>query len=233
MLRLVVVLLTVLLAACSSRPVQLYAGPAQTADKIATIRVPVELQVLSLNGKKVEGAHTLLGTKDQQLQLLPGHYQLLVFYNNIWQTSADEHETVKSDPVKLDLTLAAGHHYQVDFERAKTARDAEAFRQHFHIWAIDLSSGAQTASTDSGLKLGNSIYNQLTGQVTTVAVGAADANGNQVIAPLAPVTTTASTNAPTATSASGAGYLDLLKAQWSQASSDEKRAFLQWISAHP
>lgn len=225
MLRVLSLFFVLLLSACSSRPVQLYAGPAQAADKIATIRVPVELEVLSLNGKKVEGAHTLLGTKDQQLQVLPGHYQLLVYYKNIWQTSADEHTTITSDPVTLDLTLTAGHTYQVDFARAHTPKEADAFRQHFAAWAIDLSTGAKVSSTDSGLKLGNSIFNQLTGQVTTVAVGQADNTGKQVIAPLA-------TPETTATPATG-NYLDLLKAQWGQASSDEKRAFLQWISTHP
>lgn len=226
MLRFLLLLSVLALGACSSHPVKLYAGPTQPASQVATIRVPVELEVLSLNGKKVEGVRTLLGTSDRQLQLLPGHYQLLVFYKNIWQTSADEHETVESDPVALDLSLAAGHTYQVDFDRARNTQEAEAFRKHFSAWATDLSSGEKTASQPSGLKLGNSIYNQLTGQVTTVAVGQTDADDHQVIAPL--TTTPATNDQPTS-----GNYLDLLKAQWSQASSEEKRAFLQWISAHP
>lgn len=239
------------LAACSSTPIKLYPGPALAADKIATLKVPVEVEILSLNGSKVDAAHTLLGTDDQQLQLLPGDYKLLVYYNNIWKTGTKSHEKIKSAPVKFRLTLAANHTYVMDFKHATNTQEAQAFRQHFTPWITDIDSGTRTQSKPSGLALDDSLIAQLTGKVKAVVVGPKDPQGNQVIAPLAttvvaganPVAATAPASHPatistskgnaatTATAAEG-GYLTLLKAQWSQASKAEKRAFLQWIGSH-
>lgn len=237
------------LAACSSTPIKLYPGPSLAADKIATLKVPVEIEILSLNGSKVDAAHTLLGTDDQQLQLLPGDYKLLVYYNNIWKTGTKSHEKIKSAPVEFRLTLAANHTYVMDFKHATNTHEAQAFRQHFTPWITDTSNGARTPSKPSGLALDDSLIAQLTGKVKAVVVGPKDTQGNRVIAPLAapaaasanavPVPANRPTTAPTRTTAADAtattpagGYLTLLKAQWSQASKAEKRAFLQWVGSH-
>lgn len=225
------------LAACSSTPVKLYPGPVQAADKIATLKLPVEIEILSLNGNKVKAAHTLLGTDDQQLQLLPGNYKLLVYYNNIWKTGTKEHTKIKSAPLLFTLALNAGHTYIMDFKHATNIREAQGFRHHFSAWITDTSSGARTFSQPSGLELDTSLLAQLTGKVKTIEVGAEDTSGNQVIAPLTtPTQQAASTAATTArkgtAGATDGGYLALLKAQWSQASKAEKRAFLQWVGNH-
>lgn len=234
-----------LLSACSNAPIRLYDGPTRPAAEIADLAIPIEIDVLSLNGKKVEGAQTLLGTADRRLQLLPGQYQLLVYYNNLWQGEGDSHETIRSRPIRFDLDLVAGHHYQMDFTRTRDLRVARGFATDFPVWLTDLASGQRVDGKDAGLDFDNSLLNQLTGRVELDTTGTRSDDGHQVIAPLAtaaaattsaaPATpAAATTSAPaTDTPASATRYLDLLKAQWRQASQDEKRAFLQWLGEHP
>ncbi len=240
--------LFLLLTACSSTPIQLYPGAERPASEIATLRVPIEVEVYSLNGKKLDSAPAILGTADRQLQLLPGHYKLLVFYSNIWQITADEHTTVKSQPVAFDLQLQTGHTYQLDFTEAGSYNEAKQFEDHFQPWITDKKTRQKIVSQDSGLKFGGNFLQQITGQTKLVKVGKTDDAGHQIIAPLAadaaatsaaatgaatappPVTPGSTRRLPTTTPTS---YLNLLKAQWNQASKAEKRAFLKWISTHP
>lgn len=221
-----VFLCTLLLAACSSQPIKLYSGPERPAEQLAVVKLPVELELLSINGKPVDAPFALLGMGDRQLQLLPGRYQLLVFYENIWETSGDSHTTIQSKPVTLTMTLETGHTYQVSFNEAQSIEQARAFEEQFQARLTDLASGQQVTSQASGLKLDNSLFNQLTGQTQAVA---ASTPSQQTITPLA----TVSPSAKPTSNAVAVGYLDLLKAQWQQASQAEKRAFLKWISSHP
>lgn len=226
--------LTFLLASCASAPIKLYPGDKLPSSQIATLSIPVELEILTLNDQEVPSANRLLGTSDRQLQLQPGNYQLLLFYKNIWQTSADSHETIRSNPVTFDLSLNAGQTYQVDFERPKNAHQAYAIRDDFHAWVID-SNGQKADSKSSGLIMDDSFIGQLTGRVKTIKAEEQTRSQQQVIAPLTATASAPETgniaDAPVATQQAAAmSYLDMLKAQWNQASADEKRAFLQWIS---
>lgn len=219
-----------LLAACSSTPIKLYPGAEKPASKIATLKIPVEIEILTLNGKKISASHTLLGTGDQQLQLLPGSYDLLVYYKNIWKTGADSHKTVRSQPVTFHLKLAAGHSYQMAFHKPTNTQKSENFIQQFSPWVVDEKTGNRTNSQTANVKFSDSFFSQLVGATALVKTGKQDAAGNQIIAPLnsAPVQPTTST-ASKPTKPSQSSYLDMLKAQWNLASKAEKRAFLQWI----
>lgn len=220
--------LTLIFAGCSNAPIKLYPGDTLPASQLAVIAVPSDLEILSLNGKEVPAANRLLGTKDRQLHLQPGNYQLLVFYKRIWQTSAESHETIHSNPIKFDLSLQANHTYQIQFERPATAQQAQKLVQTFDAWLID-NQGNRSESQPSGLIIENSLASQLTGKVKTIEVG--DTNGNhQVIAPLDIISTPVKTTTEDTQPPPSLSYLDLLKAQWQQASADEKREFLQWIS---
>lgn len=244
-MRLLLLCTVLLLTACSNAPLRLYDGPAKPAAAIARVAIPIDIDILSLNGKKVEGSNTLLGTADRELELLPGRYQLLVYYNNLWQAEGDSHETIRSRPMIFDLELAAGHSYQMDFTRTRDIKIARQFATHFPVWLTDLINGARVEGQDSGLAFDNSLLNQITGRKVLDTVGSTSTEGNQVIAPLAPQTTVMdAAHTPAATPAAAidniatrpatsGGYLDLLKAQWQQANQEEKRSFLQWIGDHP
>src|SRR5690606_27847635 len=72
-MRIVIVLLSLLVTACSTSPVvKLYDGADRPAGELLTVRVPVELEILSINDRRIEGASTLFAYGHRDLQLLPG-----------------------------------------------------------------------------------------------------------------------------------------------------------------
>lgn len=223
-MRTIAVLLTLLLlGACAGKPVvKLYEGADQPASKLLIIRVPMELEILMINDKPVEGAAQVFTYGNRELHLAPGRYRILAFYKNLFQINADEHEVIKSGPAEFTVDGKAGEVYQIGFDQPADLQEAQAMAESFRGWVRNEQTGEQVAGEESALVLNRGFVSVLTG---AAAVAEADSRS---VAP------EASSPAPATDSAAGdSGYLDLLKAHWNQATVEERRAFLKWISATP
>jgi len=229
-----------LLTACSRSPVvQLYEGAKQPDSQVLTIRVPSDLEVFTINGSEVDGVNTFFNTDHKDLKVTPGRYEILAYYKRLWDLDADSHEVMKSDPALFVVDGKAGEFYRLDFERPQNVTQARALEEDFSGWVENMNSGEKTPSQASGLVLNRGFLAPITGTEvetkgsTSVQPKAAEAVTPAPAAPAASATAKSSTagNAGGEASASGqASYLDTLKAQWNQATQEERRQFLQWIS---
>ena len=227
---------SLLLAACATNSaVQLYPGAQRPATEVLTVRVPGQLVVYTINGKKVDGISTFFSSGYKDLKLAPGRYDIIAYYKELWDLSPDEHTTLSSDPVTFVVDGKAGETWQLGYAHPKDVYQARSLAAHFSGWTENLGTGDKTPTHDSGLVLQRGILATLTGthvenasddgvtprpETTVAPQGAsAPAAGNGSAAQ--------SANAPAAAAGS---YLDTLKAQWSQATPAERRAFLQWVS---
>ena len=99
-----------------------------------------------------------------------------------------------------------------------------------------MNSGEKTPSQASGLVLNRGFLAPITGaEVQTKGSTAVQPKGKTAEAvtpaPAAPAaSSTANGSEGGASSGGQASYLDTLKAQWNQATQEERRQFLQWIS---
>lgn len=215
-MRIVIVLLSLLVAACSTSPaVKLYDGADRPAAELLTVRVPVELEIISINDRRIEGASTLFAYSHRDLQLLPGQYRIVAYYKNLFQLNADQHEIIKSDPALFTLNGKAGEVVALAFDKPADVDAAREMAKDFAGWTENLNSGERIASKPSGLILNQGFI----GLASTPAP--AEAASATSVAPEQP------------TGAAGAistGILDALKANWQQASPEERREFLLWMS---
>ena len=199
-----------LLSACASQPVvQLYDGASRPDTQIVTLQVPSAFEILTINGEKNRAANTFFASDQKTLQLLPGQYQLALEYKALWDIDADTHEVVKSAPALLTLDTQAGDVWTLAFDAPASLSEAQALRDAFAPWA-ERADGERVASAPIALTPA------LAAPAAAAATPAAQASD------AAP--------APAPSSTPSASYLDMLKAQWSQASDQERREFLQWIS---
>ena len=137
---------------------------------------------------------------------------------------------MKSDPALFVVDGEAGEFYRLGFERPQNVTQARALEEDFSGWVENMNSGEKTPSQASGLVLNRGFLAPITGtEVETKGSTAVQpkAKAAEAVAP-APA-------APAASSQGGgsggqASYLDTLKAQWNQATQEERRQFLQWIS---
>ena len=218
-MRIVIVLLSLLVTACSTSPVvKLYDGADRPTGELLTVRVPVELEILSINDRRIEGASTLFAYGHRDLQLLPGQYRIVAYYKNLFQLNADQHEIIKSDPALFTVNGNAGEVVALAFEKPADVAAAREMAKHFDGWTENLSSGERIASKPSGLILNQGFI----GLASTPAP--AETASTASVAPEQPAAGSSTESTVTT------DVLDALKANWQQASPEERREFLLWMS---
>ena len=243
-------LVAVSFTGCASDPIALHDSTVPP-DAVATLVLPEQLEVASLNGVEVEGASGMLTRGDKTLELAPGRYEILVFYRELWDLG-DQHEILRSDPALFVLEAAAGGRYRMDYERPAGLESARVLAADFSGWIEDLATGQRTASQESGLQFRSGLVSALTFDDTLVPT--AETSAGQAVAPL-PTAEGPAAAAPAGAVAVGVGaaaaaagqavtpaaepaapatpessWLDLMKSFWSEASSEERRAFLRWLA---
>ena len=220
-----------LLTACSRSPVvQLYEGAKQPDSQVLTIRVPSDLEVFTINGSEVDGVNTFFNTDHKDLKVTPGRYEILAYYKRRWDLDADSHEVMKSYPALFVVDGKAGEFYRLDFERPQNVTQARALEEDFSGWVENMNSGEKTPSQASGLVLNRGFLAPITGaEVETKGANAVQPKAAEAVTP-APAAPKAGSSESGASASGQASYLDTLKAQWNQATQEERRQFLQWIS---
>src|SRR3546814_20261457 len=103
------------LAACASPDVRLYDGAVRPAAQIAVVTMPEQLEVASINGVEVAAAQGMWNKGDKRLELLPGRYQMLVFYRESWDSGSDQ-DGLRSDPALFTIAAPATPHYRIAFQ---------------------------------------------------------------------------------------------------------------------
>jgi len=218
------------LAGCASAPVSLHDPDVPRAD-LATITMPEQLEVATVNGLEIEGASGMLTRGDKTLELAAGRYELVVFYRELWEWG-DQHEVLRSDPALFIVNAAAGGRYRVDYERPADLASARRLAADFTGWVQDLATGERSAAQESGLQFRRGLVPALTFDSTLVPAAERSA-GAQLVPPL-PAAASAPTPTPTPLSVPAPppeqSWLDLMKSLWSEASSEERRAFLRWLA---
>lgn len=237
----ILLLLAAFLAGCAGpTPIALYLGekPDQPGEKrlaseLVTVWVPQALEINSINGKAVKAANSQLAHQERALALLPGQYKIEAFYSKIFDVGADAQEAVRSSPVLFVFEASAGQSVRLDFERPGSLGAARRFNTEFSGSAVNLNTGASTATMpvdDAGTQgLVQALIGKLTG---TPAV--ATQTDPQKVAPL-PIQGQMTGEAVSPASSAGASsdYMLLVKAFWKQASAAERREFLKWVAEQP
>ena len=208
------------LAACATSPtVKLYDGKEKPVSQLLTIRVPMELEIMTINDRRIEGASTMFAYGDRELQLLPGDYKLVLYYKDVFQLTDDQHEVVKSDPSVFNVSGKAGDTIEIRFNKPANVEDARKLAKDFEGTAVNLTSGDTVASKPSGLIMTQGFLG-LASSATQVETPAAST--------IAPMAQTAPASSASATPGSTA--LETLKNTWKQATPEERQKFLLWMS---
>ncbi len=246
MIRNAVILLSLvlMLSACAQNPVRkLYEGEQRPESEIAVVRVPIELEIMRINGERIEGLNALFSPQHKDLHLLPGEYRILAYYKDLWELSGDGHDVVKTDPALFVVNAKAGHTYELGFEEPQRLEEARQLEKKFSGYVLNTDTGEKTPTRASGLAFKSGIAGSL-GEIA--GVGAVEQTGDsesQSSSTVAPLKKTESDNqqddAPGSAddpqgksnqADSEQNYLNMLKAYWSQATQEERRDFLEWIS---
>ena len=139
----VALLVLLLLVACASekKHVRLYAGPERPDAEIAALLIVETLEASSINGVDIPRISRVIRSGDRRLDLLPGSYDVAVYYDAIWRVDDSNEEAVRSEPQLVNLQLEAGHTYRVEHESVFDLEDARSLARDMKVTVVDLSSG--------------------------------------------------------------------------------------------
>lgn len=214
MRRLLFSLVCVLFAGCSSSPVvKLYEGPERPAAELLTLRVPVELEILTVNDRRVEGAGTMFAFGHRDLQLSPGKYRVVAYYKNLFQLSGDQHEVVKSDPAVFVVEGQAGDRFALGFERPADVEEARRLARHFDGWVENPKTGERQDSTPSGLITTQGFMGVLSGAASSQSAASPTVEPE-----------------PAEPEQPGSDGFTALQEAWQVATPEERQQFLLWMA---
>jgi hypothetical protein len=103
-----------LLTSCASVDIQkMYEGDVRPDQEIVKISVPDNLRVEAINGESTADSIYDFGTKNEELQVLPGSYDLALRYIHSWDNDPYGIDTVRSDFIMVHLDGRAGETYDI------------------------------------------------------------------------------------------------------------------------
>lgn len=187
-----------------------------------TVNFPEEIVPLQVGDKKIE--HSFFNRVDE-VELVPGVYQLKLKYTDLYEQGYDEHQVIDSEPFWVTMTIAANTDYDVVFNRADNAVAAEVFAE-----APQVSLQAKGASLGTPLAIiaEPDLTSSINSQVATVQVAPTAASATRAAPMAANLQAPVSRPAPNAGNApSAAAMLDFW---WQQASAQERQAFIDKVT---
>ena len=202
-----------LLVACTSDKMhmRLYAGPERPSDEVARLLIPESLEVSSINGEDIPRVPRIVRSGERHLDLLPGGYEVVVYYDEVWEINSSDDEVVRSAPQLVRFELQAGQIVRLEHRRPIDLDDARLLARDMEVAVVDLSR-------DLPIQL-------------AVVSQPAVVSTPLVVRPMVPTESDASS---AIVQAEGASQIPpaaaLLKFWWKRASPEERAQFRDWIS---
>jgi len=97
---------TALLGCSHNKTLRLYSGPPLGSEFEATLMLPMEFELLSVDGQKVSANAQTFRNSDLSIQLPAGPHILVLQYSDIWQIDDENHDTLTSGRLVFDITMA-------------------------------------------------------------------------------------------------------------------------------
>jgi uncharacterized protein YccT (UPF0319 family) len=132
-----------IMSGCSTHyVVQGFDGAKQPKDKIGLLIVPKDIQVLSINGKKMD--KFLLNDIAFNYQLLPGINHIRYRYASLWAVAGvnarkdkSPSEMIESNIQTVDVNVMPGAEYRFKFKDATNREDALLLARHFNAVLVN------------------------------------------------------------------------------------------------
>lgn len=196
---------------------------------LATLVLPEAIDIQQVDGLEYPGMGSVLRRGDLPVRVLPGEREVALRYNQLFQTTADEHDIVKSRVIVLRFRADPGVAYRVVHPRFRDAREAREGVKNLVLSIEDPAGNNRVLAASqvaTGLSGQEAVSTTRPDLVSKSAVNEAAAAKEAV--PVASVT-----EAGTATPQGGVNALELLKFTWQNASAEDRAAFLRWARENP
>lgn len=138
----------VVLAGCATPSAhKLYDGPERPAAEVASVMVPWQVQVRSVNGQKTPLSLYTGSAGESNLRVLPGAQDWQVLYSDPFADEREDHRNPyrvdKSGVETLRFQADAGHVYRIRFETPDSNPSLRNARQQVSFSVVETASGEE------------------------------------------------------------------------------------------
>lgn len=199
-------LLVVLISACSGKAVKTYEGAALPEGEVALLIAGDNIEVTRVDGKEMK--KYLLSEIDTTYALTPGKHRIVFNYTSVWAVAPRGPEDPRSELVEsplqvVEIEVQAGDRLSFEFDEVADVREARAFAERFTANVVD-NQGQVIATSDLYRE---AVEPQVAEQTVEQANVAEDGSTSKT---------------------GGLPALEAMKVIWEGASPEDKKAFLKW-----
>lgn len=134
--------LLILLQGCSTaQQIRLYEGPTIGKNEEVELVLPINFELLSLDGQKVAQFEQTFRSQPLSIKLTPGLHTLVLRYSDIFEIDADNHDILSSGQITFTGAFQAGTQFQVKTPILSTYEQAKRFAS---MPNVELISDTQT-----------------------------------------------------------------------------------------
>lgn len=222
-----------LLAGCAQQgPVKLYSGAERPASQVLVVQVPVDLEILDINGEEVAELKSLVRGDEQTLHLQPGQYRINAFYRRIFDIGGMTHEVVRSRSAYFTIDGQAGDVWRLAYKQPDNLEQARELSRNFDAWSQNLATGERLQASTGQVPA--TLVSQLLGGAESTAAPRAEG-----VAPLNQPTSQPAAPAPMPVAAAAApqpqarlphndATLATLQQLWQLLTPESQKAFMDW-----
>ncbi|MGK0444612.1 MAG: hypothetical protein ACJA1U_001547 [Bermanella sp.] len=127
-MRSIFLLIILFIQGCSTaQQVRLYDGPAIGHDQEVQLILPLNFELLSLDGQEVAQFNQTFRNHDLNIKLTAGLHTLVMRYNDLFQIDADNHQTLTTGQITFTATFKAGEVLRIQTPPLGSLRQAQQF----------------------------------------------------------------------------------------------------------
>lgn len=139
------VLVSVLFSCTGFKQIKKYDISGVEASKAACIKVPIDIEIESIDGREVKGLSSAFFSSGTELLLPPGGHEITVRYSDFWEYDENNYDKFESDDVILGFTAEPGMTYRLAHPKLEDSRDMAEFADQPDIWIEKTGSTGLTA----------------------------------------------------------------------------------------
>ncbi len=124
---LVTLILSLLIGCSTQQNVRLYEGPSLGENLESKLVLPIEFNLLSLDGREVSSFTQGFRNNDLNIQLPAGPHTLVIQYQDVWEVDDENHEKITSGKLIIEAEMKPREVYTLSYPPLTTLEKAQAF----------------------------------------------------------------------------------------------------------
>jgi uncharacterized protein YccT (UPF0319 family) len=213
---------------CMKRsPVRIYDESNIAPAEAARISVPEDIEVLSVDGRRVKSVTDYILSTINEIHVAPGEREIVARFKTFWEHGKKKHEEIKSKEIILRFNAKRGGFYIITHPEINDIMEAKRFTENPDIWIAKV--GKYFDKKNEGTRVSRTVEKSEAGRYAESEESAIIKGDASVVIPDKETETGKSAHDTLIEESSTMQEDTALKEEWDNLSNEEKEEFRKWL----